>query len=54
MNHLDNKVAVITGGIRGIGFGICEVFGSAGCQLIIADISEQNVRAAGQGLRHAG
>jgi NAD(P)-dependent dehydrogenase (short-subunit alcohol dehydrogenase family) len=34
------------GGSRGIGLGICEVLGSEGCELVIADISEDRMQEA--------
>lgn len=36
--RLENKVAVITGGAGGIGFGICEALSREGAKVIVADI----------------
>lgn len=38
MRRLENQVAVITGGARGIGYGIAEKYISEGARVIIADI----------------
>jgi len=54
MNDLKDKVAIVTGGARGIGFGICEALGAAGCDLIIADISEDKSSEAAQKLLRGG
>ena len=54
MEDLENKVAIVTGGAGGIGFGICQALGGAGCYVVIADISEDKSRAAAQDLVRAG
>lgn len=38
MKRLENQVAVITGGARGIGYGIAEKYISEGAKVIVADI----------------
>ena len=40
MQRLDGQVAVVTGGARGIGFGIASVLRSEGAELVIADVDE--------------
>ena len=40
MGRLENQVAVITGGARGIGYGIAQKYISEGAQVVIADILE--------------
>ena len=40
MRDFVDKVAVITGGASGIGFGMAERFGSQGMRLVLADVEE--------------
>ena len=35
---LSNRVAIITGGVRGIGRGIALKFAEEGCSIVIADV----------------
>jgi NAD(P)-dependent dehydrogenase (short-subunit alcohol dehydrogenase family) len=38
MGDLDGRVAVVTGGARGIGLGCCECLSEAGASVVVADI----------------
>ena len=38
MQNFQNEIAFITGGASGAGFGQAQVFGRAGCRVVIADI----------------
>jgi NAD(P)-dependent dehydrogenase (short-subunit alcohol dehydrogenase family) len=40
MGRLKTKVALVTGGANGIGFGICEAFVREGAHVILADITK--------------
>jgi NAD(P)-dependent dehydrogenase (short-subunit alcohol dehydrogenase family) len=46
MKDFNGKVAFITGGASGAGFGQAQVFGRAGCRIAIADIRSQQVEEA--------
>jgi NAD(P)-dependent dehydrogenase (short-subunit alcohol dehydrogenase family) len=46
MSEVDGRVAVITGGASGIGFGIAQAMHGAGARVVIADISLEDARSA--------
>ena len=54
MDHFENEIAFITGGASGAGFGQAQVFGRAGCRIVIADIRPQPVEEALAQLRADG
>ena len=39
---LDGKIALITGGAKGIGLSIAHALGEAGAQLVLADREDKN------------
>jgi NAD(P)-dependent dehydrogenase (short-subunit alcohol dehydrogenase family) len=51
---LDQKVAVITGGSRGLGLGIAQAFVKAGASVVIASRSADSVDQAVESLRNLG
>lgn len=52
--RLKGRVAVVTGGAQGIGFGIASRLAEEGATLVIADINEAKAREAAQRISAAG
>jgi len=46
MKHVEGKVAFITGGASGIGFGMAQVFLKSGMKVIIADVLQERLDEA--------
>lgn len=46
MQNFQNEIAFITGGASGAGFGQAQVFGRAGCRVVVADIRGSVVEEA--------
>src|SRR5689334_9383553 len=46
MEHLDGKVAFVTGGASGIGLGITKAMVAAGMRVVMADVREDHLDAA--------
>jgi NAD(P)-dependent dehydrogenase (short-subunit alcohol dehydrogenase family) len=46
MKEFEGKVAFITGGASGAGFGQAKVFSEAGCKIVIADIRDDHLNEA--------
>lgn len=54
MKDFSGQLAFITGGASGAGFGQAQVFGRAGCRVVIADIRPEAVEAATKALQDEG
>jgi NAD(P)-dependent dehydrogenase (short-subunit alcohol dehydrogenase family) len=54
MKNLKGKVAVVTGGASGIGFGISRALAKAGTNVIVADIQEEKAAQAAEELAKLG
>jgi NAD(P)-dependent dehydrogenase (short-subunit alcohol dehydrogenase family) len=54
VGRLDGKVAVVTGGAKGIGRACCERFAEEGADVVVADIDEALGRATATDLRSYG
>ena len=50
-NRLNGKVAVITGGAKGLGLSIAEKFHEEGCQIIICDILSSEANKVAENLK---
>ena len=50
--RLDGKVAIVTGGSRGIGKGIAKVFAESGAQVMITSRSEESCKEAAEEIGH--
>lgn len=54
MNHVEGKVVVITGAGSGFGKLTAEKLASLGAQMVLADVNQDTVKAATEGIRSAG
>lgn len=52
MNLLNNKVAIITGGSRGIGKAIAEKFANEGCNLMLAARTKSELDSTSMAIQH--
>ena len=54
MKRLENKIAIVTGGAKGIGFSTCKKFVEEGAKVAIADIDEKALEEAVKALTDLG
>ncbi len=52
--QLRDKSAIVTGGAKGIGYGICQRLAEAGAKVLIADIDEETARNVSRELNSKG
>ncbi len=53
MGMLEGKVALVTGGGRGLGAALCKRLADEGCRVTVADVAEQNAQAVAEQLPDA-
>ena len=51
---LENQSAIVTGGAKGIGRAVCELFAAEGARVAILDLDAEQGEAAAAGLRSGG
>ena len=49
---LENRSAIVTGGAKGIGRAVCELFAAEGARVAILDLDAEQGEAAAAGLRN--
>ncbi|HHY85814.1 MAG TPA: SDR family oxidoreductase [Verrucomicrobia bacterium] len=54
MNRLSDKIAIVTGGARGIGRAICEAFAEEGAWVLVTDIDGDNAEETAAVIRSRG
>ena len=54
MRNIENKVALVTGGSKGIGYGVAEALMEQGMKVAITSRSQENAEEAAQKLNSRG
>jgi len=52
--RLKDRVAIVTGGAKGIGWGICKVLSQEGAKVVVVDWDEKEGKKTAEGLKQAG
>ena len=54
MGRLENKVAIVTGGAKGIGYVTCNTFSREGASVVIVDMDKEAAEKAAQEINDKG
>ena len=54
MGKLDNRIAVVTGGVQGIGYGIASLFAQEGAAVAVLDLDQERCRSVAGELAEGG
>ena len=54
MLYLENKVAIVTGGAKGMGEAICKKFASEGCTVVVNDMDFETAQKVAEEINQSG
>ena len=54
MNQLNGRVAIVTGGVQGIGLGVSLCLARAGANVVLGELVKENILAAASKIEETG